>query len=638
MCGIAGIAGPGANLALCEKMVQTLSHRGPDSSGIYEGDGLCLGHARLSIIDLSTGDQPMTNEDSTVWVALNGEIYNYQELRSDLQKSGHVFKTTSDTEVIVHGYEQYGLDILPMLDGIYAIALWDASCRRLILARDYFGIKPLHYQFDGANLRFASEYKAIIADPSVPKEVDLQALHYFMNLRYIPGTRTLLKNINRLEAGYYLIFQNQKLKKERFFTLKPADHGKQDEKFYIQGIQHYLEQAVKKQMVSDVPLGVYLSGGMDSSAIAAYMSKHAQQPVQTFSMGFNEPTDELSDAKVVAREFGTNHHEIALDADPLKYYPEVIWHAEEPKENILQGFLLAKFARQHVKVVQGGLGGDELFAGYEIHRLMNPSNWLHGFVPGMASKRLLMPASSLCYHAQTMTGALTLDEYRRGCQLLLSVGDPLRYYSILRNVWDHDKKAMEKRYGPELLNFGPAAASQPFESLFKKSGSPLEKALWAEFYTKMIDDFLMNEDRTSMAHGLEVRVPFLDRELVQFSMGIPASMQIRVNETKRLFRKAMKGVLPQHTLAKKKWGFTVNPYLQFQKDLKQAAQNVLTKKRVQERGWFNYDYLERIINHPPHPRLRWHYFFLWLAMGLEIWAQMFLENGSSPDLNLNSYF
>lgn len=639
MCGICGIAGAGANSAIVEEMCQTLTHRGPDGSGLYMDAGVVLGHTRLSIIDLTTGDQPMKNEDGSVQVVFNGEIYNYRELRRDLLARGHCFRSTSDTEVIVHLYEEQGDAFLSRLDGIFAFALWDARRKRLLLARDYFGVKPLHYHFDGSTLRFGSELKSILVDPAVPRRVNFQALHYFLNLRYIPGEQTLVENVKRLLPAHCLVFEEGAIRLARYWSFAPKQETRRDEGFYVEGIRHYLREAIRKQLMSDVPLGVYLSGGLDSSAIVALMSEIVSEPIQTFTMGFNEPTDELEDARVVADHFHTQHHEIVLSSDPLSHFPEVIWHAEEPKENILQGYLLSQFARQSVKVVLGGLGGDELFAGYDLHRFIYPAQTLHRVLPQLFADKILRPMRSLAFGAGNRVGALELDEYRRGVQMMLALGDPERYYLILRNVWDEDSGQGDNLYGPALRGRAFVPTHTEFDDYFRdRSLGALERVLWAEFNTKMIEDFLANEDRTSMAHGLEVRVPFLDRELAAFAFSIPVDLKIRGNETKHVFRKAMQGLLPAQTLRKKKWGFSFDPYHQFQKDLGTVARRILTREQVEARGIFNYDYLKQIMDHPPHPRLRWHYFYLWNVVGFEIWHRMFIEgNLRQPSFELETY-
>ena len=641
MCGIAGVVGPGASGALVERMTAALAHRGPDGQAHHVDGEVCLGHRRLAVIDLVTGDQPMSNEDGTLWVVFNGEIYNHLDLRRELEADGHAFRTRSDTEVLVHGYESWGADLFARLNGIFAFALWDGRARRLILARDFCGVKPLHYYFSQGRLRFASEVKALLQDPTVPRRVDFQALHYFMNLRYIPGVRTLFQDIVRLAPGHFLTFDPDRgsVHTTPYIRQEFGEEPRKSEAHYIEGLRHHLERAVARQLMSDVPLGVYLSGGLDSSSLVAYAGRHLSEPVKTFSLGFNEPTDELEDARVVADRFGTDHHEISLSPDPLAAYPETIWHVEEPKENILQGFLLARFARQRVKVALGGLGGDELFAGYLNNRFIHPSEPFHPLVPPALTRLLFQPLRRLAFRLQNALGRPSWDEYRRGAQMLLSVGDPAMYYLILRNTWDDDPGAFRNLYGSAWKGQNIQPVRDYFDPFFTSRRGMLRQALITEFKTKMIEDFLMNEDRTSMAHGLEVRVPFLDRDLVRFAFSIPTDLLVKGNQTKYIFFKAMEGVLPPRTLAKKKWGFSFNPYYQFQKDLKTAAERVLTRSRVEDRGWFNYAYLRRIMDHRPHPRLRWHYFFLWLALGLEIWATMFLDNApASPDLTLESYY
>jgi asparagine synthase (glutamine-hydrolysing) len=630
MCGIAGYIGKAADRQLAGRMAASLAHRGPDDSGVHLDRDLVLAHTRLSIIDLATGDQPMANEDGSLRVVYNGEIYNYRELTARLRAHGHRFATTSDTEVLLHGYEQWGPELLTRLNGIFAFALWDRPRRRLLLARDHFGVKPLHYRLDGSVLWFASEAKAILQDPAVPREADLQALHYFLNLRYVPGERTLFEGVRKLPPGHRLIHQDGRARVERYYHFQPPERplpgGEED---FAEGIRHHLDQAVRRQLVSDVPLGAFLSGGLDSSSLVALMGRHSPEPVRTFSLGFNEPTDELDDARGVAEHFGADHHEMRLSPRPLRDYPLVIWAVEEPKENILQGYLLSAFARRSVKVVLSGLGGDELFAGYLLHRFLHPSQRLHRWTPPWLSRWLLRPLSSAAFRLGSAWGRPAWDEYRRGAQLLLAVGDPSRYYQILRNAWDFDAGAWRRLYGPAWREREIRPVSEVLDPFFPERSRLLGRSLWAEMNTKLVDDFLKNEDANSMAHGLEARVPMLDKDLVEYAFSIPPEMHIRGNETKHLLKKAVRPLLPEWVLRKKKWGFSFNPYHQFQKDLKPAAEAVLTRERVEARGWFNHAYLRRILDHPPHPRLRWHYFFLWQAMGLELWARMFLD-GEAP--------
>lgn len=636
MCGIAGVFGPAATRVDADAMIRSLRHRGPDGDGAYRDRDLLLVHTRLSIIDLETGDQPMTDADGRYVMVYNGEVYNFRELRRELEGKGHCFRTRSDSEVILEGFRAWDADVFARLDGMFAVALWDRRRRRLVLARDLFGIKPLHYAERGGTLRFASEVKALLQDPDLPRRVDFQAMHELLNLRFVPGERTLFDGVRRLPPGHVLSREDGRTRLERFDALEPASverAGPRAAEHYADGIRRRLRAAVGRQLVSDVPVGVYLSGGLDSSSLVAFMAEKTSA-IQTFSLGFGEPTDELEDARVVARQFGTEHHEITLDAEPLRHYPAVIWAAEEPKENILQGYLLAAFARRRVKAVLGGLGGDELFAGYTVHRFMAAAADVHGLVPRSVQRRLLAPLSRGLFALQDRPAWRRFDQYRRGLQLGLAAGDPCGYYSILRNVWDHDPGA-SSRYGPAWDGVEVEPTRAALDPFFQPGGHPLRQTLDAEMQTKMINDFLLNEDRTSMAHSLEVRVPFLDRELVRFARRVPVDLLAPGRETKAIFRRAMGGLLPEHTLRKKKWGFTVDPYHQFQKDLRTTARRVLTPERIARRGWFDPAYLASILDHPPHPRMRWHYFFLWVAVGLEIWARLFLEGDvAAPRLDL----
>lgn len=642
MCGIAGIADSQALIdeGLIRQMCTVITHRGPDSDGYVDDGCVRLGVRRLRIIDLNTGDQPIYNEDRSIVVVYNGEIYNYRELRTALEQKGHCFYTETDTETLVHLYEEYGVTFPEKLNGIFAFALWDSREQRLVIGRDYYGIKPLYYAQQGSRLLFGSEIKCILQDANFKRELNHQSLHVFLNLRYIPGEETLFQQVKRLRPGHVLVWQGGRVNCRRYWTdntvPQPVQRSQADT---IEGLRHYLSEAVRKQLMSDVPLGVYLSGGIDSSTVAAYASQHLDQPVKTFALGFNEPTDELNDARFMAQHIGSDHHELAIDLDPLKHFPRVIWHAEEPKENILQGFLLAEFARRHVTVALSGLGGDELFAGYAINRYIAAADKLHPLVPDWAigiGKRL----SSLLFQAQNFPVVRRFDILRRAAQMVLSTGDPAQYYLILRNVWDADAGQYANVYADAMSSTMQTVAPTRsyFDPYFTHKSDALTQALYAEFHTKMVDDFLMNEDRMSMGNSLEVRVPLLDRDLVQFAWTIPTDLKLHNGTMKYIFKEAMRGILPDAILNKKKWGFTFNSYYQFKKDLRDVAQRILTPQRVAERGLFNYAYLKEIMDAPPNSHMKWHYFFLWNVVGLEIWCQMFLDNApTQPDFDLQAY-
>ncbi len=627
MCGIAGLAekSSGASAVMSE-MLQVMQHRGPDHSAIYQHGDTTLGHLRLSIIDLETGDQPIFNEDKTLCLIYNGELYNYQEIRKDLIAKGHQFSTKSDSEVILHGYEEFGPDILKQLNGIFALAIYNLVDESLFLARDHFGIKPLHYFHDGHRFIFASEQKAIIQHPAVERKINFESLHLHLNLRYTQGTHTLFNGIKRLPPAHYLHYAQGNVQIKKYWSLEMPLPNPDTEDETVEKIHFYIKQAVQRQLISDVPIGVYLSGGMDSSTIVQKMHELGVPQINTFTLGFNEPTDEFPDAELVAQHFQTNHRTLALSFNPLEDYEKTIWHAEEPKINLLQGYNMSQMVSKHVKVVLGGLGGDEIFAGYDIHKFIYPFNNWHNKVPAWMKKLFRWKADFL-FKVQNASSTLPIDEYRRGMQMLLAIGQIEKYYLILRNVWDFDNGFYDRIYTREVANEmrKKAKTAKQFIPLFEKvkESSPLDQVLFAEMHSKMINDYLLVEDRMSMAHSVEERVPFLDIDLVEYAMSIPIEMKIKHNQTKYIFRKAMESRLPPNIVKKKKWGFTANPYLQFKKDLKTQAESTLTRSFVEEQGIFNYKYLRSIIDHKPYPRMRWHYNYLWIVLGLAKWQKIF---------------
>lgn len=646
MCGICGVYEKNRdNRALVERMNEILAHRGPDASSVYQSGDLCLGHRRLSIIDLATGDQPMFNAEKTLAIVYNGEIYNYRELREELLQKGARFATRSDTEVILKLYEAQGVESFRRLNGIFAFAILDerGGAAKLVLARDHFGVKPLHYYAREGRFIFASEQKAILLHPGVQRALNRQSLHYHLNLRYTQSNETLFAGIYRLPPAHYMIVEGGQIQKiAPYYHLEYQIDYRKSEAEWLELIPQYLKQAVQRQLVSDVPIGVYLSGGMDSSSIVAMMREAGAEKINTFTLGFNEPTDELQDAQIVADYYQTDHHTLRMDLNPMRRLPEVIWHAEEPKINLLQGFLMSQFVSQHVKVVLGGLGGDELFAGYDIHRYIYPFNALHRVVPQKLEEAVFSKISSLGYRLQTGLGKMAWDEYRRGAQMLLATGNIAKFYLILRNAWDFDQACWRQIYSPQFLQAPLKPVLGEFEQYFQNNGdlTALDQVYRAEFHSKMVNDYLLTEDRMSMAHSVEERVPFLDLDLVQLGFSIPTRLKMRGNRTKYLLRKAMAPYLPPQILRKKKWGFTFNPYLQYQKDLKTTAQRILTRQRIERDGIFNYEYIRAIFEAPPHPRMRWHYNYIWVLTGFYIWKQMFLESEcfKTRDFELESFY
>lgn len=645
MCGICGIVEKNKdNKQLMVDMLKIIEHRGPDDYSVYNHKDFCLGHRRLAIIDLNTGNQPIFNEDKSICIIFNGEIYNYKELKTELLQKGHSFSTATDTEVIVHLYEEEGTNFIQKLNGIFAFALLDKNNDRLLLVRDHFGVKPLHYYFNNGLFIFGSEQKSILLHPLVSRNINYNSLHSHLNLRYTQRNETLFEGIKRLPPAHFLIFENQSIHIKKYWELKPQPDASMNEKEAIEKMHFFMKQAVERQLMSDVPLGVYLSGGMDSSTIVQKMHELGVEKINTFTMGFNEPTDEFPDAEQIAKHFNTNHHTLSLSLNPMQQFPQVIWHAEEPKINLLQGFNMSKFVRQNITVVLGGLGGDELFAGYDIHKFIFPFNKFHRLTP-LWLQKIFRWKSELLFKMQNPTHTLTLDEYRRGIQMLLAIGNIEHFYLILRNVWDFNngfyKEIYHTDFYRQMLEQNQKVHTE-FDAFFKDSRhlNALDQVLFTEFQSKMTNDYLLTEDRMSMANSIEERVPFLDLDLVNFGFSIPIHLKIKNNQTKYLFRKAMAQKLPQKIITKKKWGFTVNAYLQFQKDLKTIAEKILTSEFIEKQGIFNYSYIRRIIEHSPHPKMRWHYNYIWIVMGLAIWQKMYIDgdNFKKKEIDLKQYF
>ena len=627
MCGICGYTGPELS-GLLDRMTESIRHRGPDAGGAFEADEVHLGVRRLRVLDLEAGDQPIYNEDRSIALVYNGEVYNFRELRRELEEKGHQFRTHTDTEVIVHLYEEYGTQCARHLNGMFSFALWDGPRRRLFLARDPVGVKPLVYAWTQGVLVFGSEAKSVLLHPAVSAELDPNALHQLLNIRFVPAPATLFKGIAQLPPGCGLVLEGSGPPREvRYHEWDFPGRAEWTPQEAAEAFLEVMDRCVERQMVSDVPLGIFLSGGLDSSSILSSATRAAagNGRLRTFSLGFNEPTDELDDARVMADHSGSAHHETALSARPLELFPRIVYHAEAPKVNASQGYYLSRFARQEVTVALSGLGGDELFYGYEIYRYLWPGRLLVDSAPG----RWLKVASRLFDSA---AGALDrfagprAENARRAWELLASAGDPLRYYLILRNGWDLRPGAAHKIYTDDWSRDISGSTREAFGAYFDRPDLPLtEQVQWAEFRAKMVDDFLTNEDRMSMANSLEVRVPFLDLEMVNFAFSLPLRIKHEDRHLKPVMKRALEPRLPPRIVRKKKWGFTFDSYEQFRKDLRALCAKELDRSFVERQGIFRYDFVRDVLEARPSPRMRWHYFMLWQILGLKFWQEIFLE-------------
>jgi asparagine synthase (glutamine-hydrolysing) len=608
MCGIAGFVGF-EDEALLRRMIDVLHHRGPDETGFFSDASVGLGSARLSIIDIAGGHQPISNEDGSVHATNNGEIYNYRELREELQQLGHRFKTESDTEVIVHGYEQWGEMFAAKLNGMFAIALWDSNKRKLILARDRMGIKPLHYTVKDGSLLYGSEMKAILQAP-FNRAVDRQALYLILNLSYIPGERTLLEGIRKLPPSSYLVYEGGSIRVETYWTTPPIDSN-QSESAVLEKLEGILEESIRAQMVADVPVGCFLSGGLDTSALVAYASKASSEPLKTFCMGFGEDTDEFKDAKIVAEKFGTDHHELTVDSSQaLKLYPKMIWHMEAPKYNLYPWFV-CELVRKHVKVCLSGNGGDEVFGGY-YQRYANAlriqelsASPLSNLIRQASAPMQLIPASPR-----------TQNRFR----VLRALGDNVEENLILAGALP---ESFNQRFFKER---GSSEECRSHYAPYFERVDLLQGLMNAEMRTKLVDDLLSVDDTMSMAHSLELRVPLIDNRTVDLMATVPWRMKYAPGTYgKLLLRKVIGKILPEKTLQKPKWGFSVNVQAWFNGELGELIRQVVPESEVLPK-YFNPETVKNILHKTTgEEQDRRFQVLLWQLLGFHFWHKIFIE-------------
>lgn len=621
MCGISGVWNFSSPRETVQYMVRALRHRGPEAEGLAVDDRWGLGHARLAIIDLTGGDQPIWDARNEVVIIGNNEIYNAPALRKELESKGHRFKTHSDTEVALQGYLAWGADVFRRLNGMFAFIIIDTVKKRCLVARDPMGIKPLHYARIGNAWAFASEVKALLTIDGIKKAPDWDAVHLFMNLRFIPGERTLFKGIERLEPGSFLVLsETGVIQKERYFDLRKIELNP-DIKYAdaCERLQTLLDESVERHLLSDVEVASYLSGGVDSSLVTA-IAASKNRGLRSFCMAFGEPTDENSDARKVANLIGTNHTDLHVGASPLDRFSEIIGYVEEPKVNCVQGFLLAEKVSKEVKVALSGLGGDELFAGYVNNDILYPMT----LVSSLFKSRRKHSLSGL----QSALRSSRLDFYLRGTELLTNIANPLSFYIILRNGFDHNRALMSRMYSNAPSHWH-GLTEEVLKPYFNPSSPDiLNEILKLEAQTKLTNDFLFTEDRVSMAHSLEVRVPFLDKELVEFAFSLPSNFKYGPRNKKKILKDAALKWLPRDILEKKKWGFSFNPYHLFQKQLRTTAMSVLTEKRVKDLGVFSWKWIDDVLTQRPTPRMRWHYFNLWVMLGIFLWHERFFGDGT----------
>lgn len=624
MCGFVGFNFE--DIALAKKMCGVIAHRGPDGEGYYTNTNVTLGHRRLSIIDLQKGDQPMFNEDGSIVVVHNGAIYNFRDIRLELEKHGHRFSTESDTEVIVHAYEEYGYDCVQYFNGMFAFALYDQNKDLLFLSRDRFGIKPLHYIcLDDDRILFGSEIKALLQYKQIKREMDPQSLHYTLNLRYIPGERTMFKGIKRLLPGHSMIIRDGQMTIVPYYQLTyHAEHRSED--YYIKTTRKLLEESVRRHLTSDVPVGIMLSGGIDSSSIVALASTMVDEPIQTFCMGFGNENDENSDAQKVADHFETDHHSLIVSDNLLKDYPKMIWYADEPKRN-LYPYYISEVVSKHVKTVLGGLGGDELFGGYVFkYNFVKKIESIRNRTMYETRKRMAEIADRMIYY-QTKYGDnvddLNLD-YLETIQNIQSNTDLYLITQTLDKVFTDEY--LERIYGSEMLKQRLEAIRDVYLPNFNDEKPFIDQLQIADTRMKLADDFLLVDDRMNMANSLESRAPFLDMHLTDFAFTIPSNMKLQDPNGKHMLKMAMKDVLPDFVLKKEKQGFASSSYTTYLRGGRDLMQQILSDGCLVREKYISQDYVDSILHTLPNPRLDLHYTALWNLMVSELWYRIFIEN------------
>jgi len=635
MCGIAGIYNFGSDERLDTKIIhrmcEKLIHRGPDDYGIYVKEPVGLGHRRLTIIDLSSkAKQPMSNEDGSIWITFNGEIYNFHEIRDDLIKKGHLFRTKSDTEVIIHAYEEYGPGCLDKFIGMFAFAIWDGNRRRIFLARDRIGKKPLVYYLSNKFFIFASEIKAILEDPRVPRKVNLQAMNYYFTFGYVPSPETMFKDIKKLPPGHFLVLQNGNMKVKRYWNISselneiPTELCKEED--IERQLESLLEDSVRFRMVSDVPVGAFLSGGIGSSLVVALMCRISPEPVQTFTIGFEEEAfNEAPFARIVADQFKTKHREIILTADAVEILPKLIWHYNEPfgDSSAIPTYYLSQMTSSYVKVVLSGDGGDELFGGYNRYITLDKLKY-YDYVPKslayLVRKAINQPIEN--YWATYNHLGLT-DRIEKALNIRFLSTEKRNFYLLCLSNLNFRKKLFSEEVNREIR--GHHSPEDFYHGVLDsiKSKDKMNRIFASDVYTYLPDDLLVKVDIASMAHSLEVRCPLIDHRLVNFALKIPAHYKVKSGQTKYILKRLAYRLLPAKTLKRTKKGFSIPIDNWFRTDLRGLVEEAVSNNSQAVRSFFNPARIREIIY--THQTCHANYGrSIWLILNFLLWYERFI--------------
>jgi asparagine synthase (glutamine-hydrolysing) len=628
MCGIAGFAdAPGAGAltrddatARAQAMCRVIRHRGPDDEGLWVEDGVALGMRRLSIIDLAGGHQPIANEDGTIRVVFNGEIYNFRALRAELEAAGHRFATSTDTEVIVHGYEQWGVAVVRRLRGMFGVAVWDGRIRQLLLARDRVGIKPLYYSVARGRLRFGSELKSLLADPALPREIDVDALDHYLSFLYTPRDSSIFRDVCKLPPGHLLTWQEGRLHVEAYWKPSTTEPFSGDERDATEQLKAVLLDAVSSHLVSDVPVGAFLSGGVDSSLVVALMARSSSERVKTFSIGFDEPAfDELEHARRVADHYGTDHHEFIVRPDAVNILDALVSHFDEPfaDSSAIPTWYVSEVARRHVTVVLSGDGGDELFGGYDRYLPHPRVVAFDRYAPQGLRRVAAMAGATLPHGARGRNFLRHVARSDRGRYL-----DAIRYFSTDEKpvLLSADVRAALGAVDPEtrLARHFERYAALEWPSQMMRF----------DLETYLPDDVLTKVDRMSMAHSIESRVPLLDNEVIDFASSLPATLKIRNGRRKHVLKEVASSFLPEGMVDRQKQGFGVPLGTWFRGGLRELFADTLLSRVALQRGYFDPGFVRRLVDDHLSGR-RDRTLQLWQLVIFERWHRQYVDGQSS---------
>ncbi|WP_433515873.1 asparagine synthase (glutamine-hydrolyzing) [Nonomuraea sp. CA-143628] len=637
MCGIAGIVSTTPpDPALVRRMCEVIVHRGPDGDGFHSDEHAALGMRRLAIIDLASGDQPVYSEDGQVVAVFNGEIYNFAELRRDLAARGHQLRGTGDSECLVHLYEEHGTEMVHRLRGMFAFAIWDRERQRLVLARDRIGKKPLYWRSDGTSLVFGSELKSLAQDPRLRREVDPVALDHYLTYKYVPAPWSIYQDVHKLPPGHLLVWERGNVSVDRYWALDSSPRPVLDEKGEEERLRELLLEATRIRMVSERPIGAFLSGGVDSSAVVAAMAMQSQKQVRTFCIGFEDGNyDERHKARMVAERYGTDHHELVVTSDLLDVLPRIAWHFDEPfaDASAIPSFYVARLSRKHVTVVLNGDGGDESFGGYQRYVRMGQA----GRIPVMPGP-LAMATGRIGDMIADRTAGGSLP--RRLARLMQFAAErPARRYARLMSQYTHRQK--HAVYSDELRDLLVGADSyRLLDEAFERSlaATDLGRILDVDVASYLPDDLLVKVDISAMANSLEARSPLLDHHLMEWAAGLPIALKVRDGDTKVLLKRAVAPWLPKEILGFPKQGFDVPLATWLRGELREPAFDLLTDATARARGLFRPQVVRNLLQR--HVEGADHSVQLWALLQFELWHRAHVtsddlvmpETGCAPSM------